>query len=83
MPSQRVILGRPRDPRERFYVADDSHATSGFMLEFVQTAKKMKSFTRDSLLNRFPNVERAKLLRYFYQCSGWGVFGRMAEKEAL
>lgn len=66
--------GRPRDDSSTYTVADSSSVKRGFIADFVAEATKLGSFTRDKLVSKFKDTDEAKLLRYFYYCTGKGIF---------
>lgn len=67
--------GRPRDDSSTYTVADASSVKRGFIADFVAEATKLGKFTRDKLVGKFSGKEDdAKLLRYFYYCTGQGIF---------
>lgn len=60
-----------------YKIGDDSGVKRGFISEFVGIAREMgKTFTRDALVGhkKLAAVEEAKRLRYFYYCTGHGIF---------
>lgn len=73
--------GRPRaDDNATYTVGDDSSVKRGFIADYVAAAKKLGNFTRDKLNAKMAGGEAddAKLLRYFYYCTGHGIFKQAA-----
>lgn len=64
--------GRPRDDNATYKIGDTSSVKRGFLSEYVAVATKMNSFTRDKIVAKFPDADRAT--RYFYYCTGHGIF---------
>jgi len=64
--------GRPRDDSSVYTVGNTESVKRGFLAEYVAAAQKLGNFTRDALVKKFEDTERA--LRYFYYCTGKGIF---------
>jgi len=61
-----------------YTVADDSSVKRGFIADYVAAAKKLGTFTKAKLNSKFSEVDEAKLGRYFYYCTGNGIFAAAA-----
>jgi hypothetical protein len=58
-----------------YKIGDASSVKRGFVREFVDAAIEMKKFQRDDLVNKFKRKEEVeRLMRYFYYCTGHGIF---------
>lgn len=68
--------GRPREDNTVYSVKDESSVKRGFLREYVDAAKKLGSFTRDKLVDKFEDKDRA--VRYFYYCTGKSIFAAAA-----
>lgn len=63
-----------KEDNATYTVADASSVKRGFIADYVAAAQKLGTFTRDKLNGKFADVEAAKLVRYFYYCTGHGIF---------
>jgi hypothetical protein len=58
-----------------YKIGDASSVKRGFVREFVDAAIEMKKFQRDDLVAKFKRKEEIeRLMRYFYYCTGHGIF---------
>jgi hypothetical protein len=70
--------GRPRDDDSTYKVGDTASVKRGFLADYVAAAQKMGTFTRDKIVKKMisDEVDEAKSLRYFYYCTGKGIFAQ-------
>lgn len=68
--------GRPREDNATYKIGDTSSVKRGFLADYVAAANKMGTFTRDKIVAKMTSdeVDEAKALRYFYYCTGHGIF---------